>query len=73
MTAVLQEPKKVEIEPPSKVWRMARLGDVADLNPRRFTVPIGDEDLVSFVPMIPRKQRFGRKSKRDTRHSKMEM
>lgn len=35
----------------SQQWQCVPLSDVAELNPRRFTIPAQDDELVSFVPM----------------------
>jgi type I restriction enzyme, S subunit len=41
---------EVNVNLPSD-WRISRLTDVVELNPRRFTQSISDEDALSFVPM----------------------
>ena len=38
-------------EPRGTHWPRVRLAEVAEINPRQFTVPPGDADRVSFVPM----------------------
>ena len=51
----------------SNGWRQVRLIEVAELNPRRFSEPITDDTLVSFVPMKAVEEESGRLDPTETR------
>jgi type I restriction enzyme, S subunit len=51
----------------SNGWRKVRLTDVVDLNPRRFSDPVTDDALVSFVPMKAVEEELGRLDPSETK------